>query len=185
MLVVSFTIRQINVRESSLRYHWIGALTHVRVSYSYIRTHANILFFCVRQKPGTCNAHCVSLQLAQLVCFHVVIRWKCRRISQIRWKSLSNESVAPIVFPGYHFWQYRTFGVYSNWSEIVVNFHLVFITLLLLNIIIIIIIMIQLNSIQFFIYLRADSTAIGLLQSQHGHIQQKRWTAQRQCTIST
>jgi hypothetical protein len=27
------------------------------------------------------------------------------------------------------------------------------------------------NSIQF-IYLRADSTAIGLLQSQHGHIQQ-------------
>jgi hypothetical protein len=25
------------------------------------------------------------------------------------------------------------------------------------------------NSIQFFIYLRADSTAIGLLQSQHGH----------------
>jgi hypothetical protein len=36
------------------------------------------------------------------------------------------------------------------------------------------------NSIQFFIYLRADSTPIGLLQSQHGHIQQKQWTAQRQ-----
>jgi hypothetical protein len=29
------------------------------------------------------------------------------------------------------------------------------------------------NSIKFFIYLCADSTAIGLLQSQHGHIQQK------------
>jgi hypothetical protein len=39
------------------------------------------------------------------------------------------------------------------------------------------------NSIQFFIYLRTDSTAIGLLQSQHGHIQQKQWTAQRQCTV--
>jgi hypothetical protein len=38
------------------------------------------------------------------------------------------------------------------------------------------------NSIQFFIYLRADSTAIGLLQSQHGHMQQKQWTAQRQYT---
>jgi hypothetical protein len=36
--------------------------------------------------------------------------------------------------------------------------------------------------IQFFIYLRADSTAIGLLQSKHGHIQQKQWTALRQCT---
>jgi hypothetical protein len=34
-------------------------------------------------------------------------------------------------------------------------------------------------------YLRADSTAIGLLQSQHGHIQQKQWTAQRQCTKTT
>jgi hypothetical protein len=41
------------------------------------------------------------------------------------------------------------------------------------------------NSIQFFIYLRADSTAIGLLQSQHGHIQQEQWTAQRQCTKTT
>jgi hypothetical protein len=39
--------------------------------------------------------------------------------------------------------------------------------------------------IQFFIYLRADSTAIGLLQSQHGHIQEKQWTAQRQCTKTT
>jgi hypothetical protein len=38
---------------------------------------------------------------------------------------------------------------------------------------------------QFFIYLRADSTAIGLLQSQHGHIQQKQWAAQRQCTRKT
>jgi hypothetical protein len=38
------------------------------------------------------------------------------------------------------------------------------------------------NSIQFFIDLRADSTAIGHLQSQHGHIQQKQWTAQRQYT---
>jgi hypothetical protein len=33
-----------------------------------------------------------------------------------------------------------------------------------------------------FIYLRADSTAIGHLQSQHGHIQQKQWTTQGQCT---
>jgi hypothetical protein len=41
------------------------------------------------------------------------------------------------------------------------------------------------NSIHFFIYLRADSTAIGLLQSQHGKIQQKQWTAQRQYTKTT
>jgi hypothetical protein len=37
------------------------------------------------------------------------------------------------------------------------------------------------SSIQFVIYLRADS-AVGHLQSQHGHIQQKQWTAQRQYT---
>jgi hypothetical protein len=39
---------------------------------------------------------------------------------------------------------------------------------------------IKLNSL--FIYLRADSTAIGHLQSQHGHMKQKEWTAQRQHT---
>jgi hypothetical protein len=38
------------------------------------------------------------------------------------------------------------------------------------------------NSVQFFIYLRADSTVVAHLQSQHGHIQQKQWTAQRQYT---
>jgi hypothetical protein len=36
---------------------------------------------------------------------------------------------------------------------------------------------IQFNTL--FIYLRDDSTAVGHLQSQHGHIQQKQWTAQR------
>jgi hypothetical protein len=41
------------------------------------------------------------------------------------------------------------------------------------------------NSIQFSIYLRAGSTAIGLLQSQHWHIQEKQLTAQRQYTKTT
>jgi hypothetical protein len=53
------------------------------------------------------------------------------------------------------------------------------------TVIVIIIIIIQLkinNSIQFFIYLRADSAAVGHLQSQHGHIQRKQWTAQSQYT---
>jgi hypothetical protein len=38
------------------------------------------------------------------------------------------------------------------------------------------------NSIQFFIYLCADSTAKCHLQSQHGHKQQKQWTTQGQYT---
>jgi hypothetical protein len=40
------------------------------------------------------------------------------------------------------------------------------------------------NSIQFFIYLRADS-AVSHIQSQHEHIQHKQWTAQRQYTTTT
>jgi hypothetical protein len=42
------------------------------------------------------------------------------------------------------------------------------------------------NSIlELFIYLRADSTAKGHLQSQHGHKQQKQWTTRGQYTDTT
>jgi hypothetical protein len=38
------------------------------------------------------------------------------------------------------------------------------------------------NNNSILVYLRADSTTEGHLQSQHGHMQQKQWTTQGQYT---